>query len=81
MPQLDRMVNAGAVQDIVDYFRRFIDLHYEVLRRRQTEAKYLSSLQKKERHIFADIPDELLKHDNQHSNHDHAADRGTNNHR
>jgi hypothetical protein len=66
------MVNAGAIQDIVDYFRRFIDLHFEVLRRRQTEAKYLSSLQNKERHDFADIPDKLLKHDDKHSRHDHA---------
>jgi hypothetical protein len=40
--KLDRLVNAGAAQDIVNHFRFFINKHYEVLRRKQTEVKYLA---------------------------------------
>ena len=38
--KLDRMVNAGAGQAIVDFFRSFVDTHFESLRRRQAEVKY-----------------------------------------
>jgi hypothetical protein len=41
--KLDRMVNADSAQDIVDHFRFFIDKHYEILRRKQTETKYLAA--------------------------------------
>ncbi len=71
--KLDRMVNAGAAQDIVEYFRKFIDVHFEILRRKQTEIKYVSSLQTKERHGFHDIPHELTELENTVSNHDHKA--------
>jgi hypothetical protein len=41
--KLDRLVNAGAAQDVVDFFRFFINKHYEILRRKQTEIKYLAA--------------------------------------
>jgi hypothetical protein len=41
--KLDRLVNAGAAQDVVDHFRFFINKHYEILRRKQTETKYIAA--------------------------------------
>jgi hypothetical protein len=52
-------------------------LHYELLRRHQTESKYLSSLQTKERHGFHDVPDVLNDLENKHSHPDaHAPVHG-----
>jgi hypothetical protein len=69
--KLDRMVNADAAEDIVAYFRRFIDIHFEVLRRRQMEVKYLAQRLSKHDTSFKanfgkvpDIPVVLQPHDN-----------------
>ena len=69
--KLDRMVNAGAVQDIVDHFRLFIDKHFEILRRKQTEMKYLAAQPPMHINAQEDVPEKLLKQDNTISSHDH----------
>jgi hypothetical protein len=38
------VVNASVAEDTVAYFRRFIDIHFEVLRRRQMEVEYLAMM-------------------------------------
>ena len=71
--KLDRMVNAGAIQDIVSFFRSFINQHFEIVRRRQVEVKYQAKKCANSGN-FGDIPDELLKHDNMVSDHDHSSE-------
>jgi hypothetical protein len=41
--KLDRMINADMVDEIIVFFRQFIDEHFDVIRRRQVEVKYLAN--------------------------------------
>jgi len=46
--KLDRIINTGNPNRVVSYFREFIDKHYDVLKRRMRQVKYLARVAKAE---------------------------------
>jgi len=56
--KLDRMINAGDPNRVISYFRKFIEKHYDVLRRRMRQVKYLARRAKEDTKYYRvwDIP-------------------------
>ena len=53
--KIDRMINAGSVQLIIDFFREFVEHHFLVLRKRQQEVVALAAKSGQAGRIY-DIP-------------------------
>ena len=58
--KIDRIINTGNAQRIVDYFREFVDSHFWILRKRQQEVVALVKRigREMEPRVY-DVPDPL----------------------